>query len=385
MAKGGGSADDIVKAVLARLGVKPAAAAKGAARKAPAKVAPKASPSVPAKAMSKAERKAANSARNKATQEKLIAERQATAPARKAAKTEANRAKGTARANRKTDEAYGGPNATDIKIEKARAYYEREVDKLQRTIDATERKLTKGSQGRRDMLKKDLENFKKRYDLPKLSAGDSLGVVRESLKLAQDANRWSKKRLEQLIKQTEGKDFKQTVQMGARRARVIENKTGKRLTGSTPARITKKEIVTQKRLAELRSKGRFDAVIKKADSKMGPARGPRKKTAKKFEKTPSEIKLEQAQAANARKSVIDPKVAKMSPAQRKKFLASENKKWKSLKDVKISGRGMTDAEAKKKLADLGEREIRRSAVRAKKVKPSPEGLRRQFSSKEPRK
>lgn len=386
MAKGGGAADDIVKAVLARLGVKPAV--KSAVRKAPAKVAPKATAkaasSVPAKTLSREERRAINSARNKATQEKLIAERAAEAPAKKKARQEANRAKGIVRANRRADEAYG--YRTNLKNQKAKAWFEKEIDKISRTIDATERVSVKGSQGRRDMLTKQINRMKdyatkEGYEL-KLS--DIRGIVKSALDDSAKAGAWAEKRLKNLVGQTGGKTTREMVDMGARRARSEEIKTGKILTGKKPAYMSAQSKDLQKRLTALDERQMQDKLIKKADSKMGAARGPRKKTTKKFEKTKSEIKLEQAQASNARKSIIDPKVAKMSPAERKKFLAAENKKWKELRNVKITGRGMTDAEAKKKLADLGEREIRRSAVRTKKVKPSPEGLRRQFSSKEPR-
>jgi hypothetical protein len=385
MAKGGGSADDIVKAVLARLGVKPAAAAKGAARKAPVKVAPKASSSVPAKTLSREERRAANSARNKATQEKLIAERAAESPAKKAARREANKAKGVARGNRKADEAYG--YRTELKNKKAKAWFEKEVDKISRTIDQSERIAVRGSQGRKDAIRKQINKLdeyakKEGYEL-KLS--DKKQIIKGVLEDARKAGEWGNKRLRQVVGQTGGKTTKEMVDMGARRARAEEIKTGKIVTGKKPDYMTAQNKAEQKRLTALYEKQQQDKLIKKADSQMGTARGPRKKVDKPFVKTKSEIALERAQAGNARKSVIDPKVAKMSPAERKKFLASENKKWKSLKGVKISGRGMTDKEAKDKLASLGEREIRRSAVRAKKVKPSPEGLRRQFSSKEPRK
>ena len=385
MAKGGGSADDIVKAVLARLGVKPTAAVKSTTksvvRKAPAKKAA----SVPAKAMSREERRAANSARNKATQDKLIAERAAEAPAKKAARIEANKAKGVARGNRKADEAYG--YRTQLKNQKAKAWFEKEVDKISRTIDQSERIAVRGSQGRKDAIRKQINKLdeyakKEGYEL-KLS--DKKQIIKGVLEDAKKAGEWGTKRLKQVVGQTGGKTTKEMVDMGARRARAQEIKTGKVITGKKPDYMTAQNRAEQKRLTALYEKQQQDKLIKKADSKMGDARGPRKKTAKKFEKTKSEIKLEEAQARNARKSVIDPKVAKMTDAQRKKFLAAENKKWKQLKDVKITGRGITDAEAKKKLADLGEREIRRSAVRTKKVKPSPEGLRRQFSSKEPRK
>jgi hypothetical protein len=47
----------------------------------------------------------------------------------------------------------------------------------------------------------------------------------------------------------------------------------------------------------------------------------------------------------------------MSPAERKKFLAEQNKEWKRLKKVKPSGRGIADKDAKDMLADLGKREL----------------------------
>jgi len=385
MAKGGGSADDIVKAVLARLGVKPAAAVKSTTKSVVRKAPAKAAASVPAKTLSRAERKAANSARNRATQEKLIAERAAEAPAKKKARQEANRAKGVARGNRKADEAYG--YRTNLKNQKAKAWFEKEVDKISRTIDQSERISVRGSQGRKDALRKQINKLdeyakKEGYEL-KLS--DKKQIIKGVLEDARKAGEWGTKRLKQVVGQTGGKTTKEMVDMGARRARAQEIKTGKIITGKKPDYMTAQNKAEQKRLTALYEKQQQDKLIKKADSKMGTARGPRKKVDKPFVKTKSEVALERAQAANSRKSVIDPKVAKMSPAQYKKFLASENKKWKKVKDVKISGRGMTDKEAKDKLASLGERDIRRSAVRAKKVKPSPEGLRRQFSSKEPRK
>jgi hypothetical protein len=352
MAKG--PYDDIVRAVLERLGASAPKASTKAAKTGgrTAKAA-----SVPAKTMTKAERSAANKAawaKEKAQRDaKLAAER----PAKKAARTAENKAKGVARANRKADEAYGGPGVTDIKIDKARAFYEREVDKLQRTIDATDRLLSKGSQGRRDMLKKELEGFKKKYEIPKLSAGDSLGVVRGAIEKAQKNNAWAKKRLEQVVKQTEGKTFKETVEMGSRRARAIEVKTGKKVTGSTPARITKKEADLQKRLAALRSEDRYKKVIKKADSKMGASRGPSTKPKKQVVEQESSKRLRAAQEKNSKKSVVDPKVAKMSPAERKKFLAAEDKKWKEIKNRKINQRGVSDKDAKEMLAELGKRDF----------------------------
>ena len=377
MAKGGGSIDDIVRQVMERL-------AKNAPKTAAntAKSGGRTAASVSAKTMTKAERSAANKAAHAAGQAKLMAKRAAERPAEKAARTAESSAKGLARSNRATDAAYGGSGATDIKINKAKAYYETEVEKLNRTIDATEKKLSRGSQGRRDMLLKDLERFKKRYNLPSLSAGDSLGVVRESLSMAKDANRFAKKRLEQLVKQTEGKNFKETVQMGARRARVIENETGKKLTGKKPDYVSASQKDLNRRMVDLRKKQMQDKLIKKADSKMGSARGPRKKVSKPFVKTKSEINLERAQAKNAKKSVVDPRVNRMTDAQRKKLVADTIKDKNRLKNVKVSGRGYTDAEAKAKLKALSERELGGSnRLRAKKSKPSPEGLRKQFSKK----
>lgn len=349
MAKG--PYDDIVRKVLERLGANAPKAATTTTKSVGRKAA-----SVPAKTMTKAERSAANRARAAADRAKVDAKLAAERPAKKAARTAEAKAKGVARANRKSEEAYGY-GANQLKTNKAKAFYEREVDKLNRTIDATERLLSKGSQGRRDMLKKELEGFKKRFDLPKLSAGDSLGVVREALEKAKRNNEWAKKRLEQVVKQTEGKTGKEVVEMGARRARAIEIKTGKTLTGSKPARITAKMSETQKRLTALEERKNFDKVIKKANSKIGAARGPQPKKAKKVVEQESSKRLRAQQEKNAKKGVIDPRVARMSPAEYKKFIAQENAEWKRLKKVKPSGRGIADKDAKDMLADLGKREL----------------------------
>ena len=344
MAKG--PYDDIVRKVLERLGANAPKATETVAKKAASTTgrrgASKAA-SVPAKPLTKAERSAANRAKAAADRAKVDAKLAAERPAKKAARTAEARAKGVARGNRKSEEAYGY-GANQLKTNKAKAFYEREVDKLNRTIDATERLLSKGSQGRRDMLKKELEGFKKRFDLPKLSAGDSLGVVRDAVERAQKNNKWAKERLAQVVKQTEGKTGKEVVEMGARRARAIEIKTGKTLTGSKPARITSKMSETQKRLSALEEKRKFDAVIKKADSKMGPSRGPSNKPKKKVVEQESSKRLRAAQEKNVRKNVS--KTEKMSPAERKKFLAKEFPKG-----------GLTDSEAKDILMELGKREF----------------------------
>jgi hypothetical protein len=313
MAKGGGSADDIVKAVLARLGVKPAV--KSAVRKAPAKVAPKATAkaasSVPAKTLSRAERKAANSARNRATQEKLIAERAAEAPAKKKARQEANRAKGVARGNRKADEAYG--YRTNLKNQKAKAWFEKEVDKISRTIDQSERISVRGSQGRKDALRKQINKLdeyakKEGYEL-KLS--DKKQIIKGVLDDARKAGEWGTKRLKQVVGQTGGKTTKELVDMGARRARAEEIKTGKIITGRKPDYMSAQSKDLQKRLTALDEKRMQDKLIKKADSKMGPARGSRKKVDKPFKKTKSEINLEKAESeASGRISARSPEAKK---------------------------------------------------------------------------
>lgn len=292
MAKG--PYDDIVRKVLERLGASAPKAATTTTKSVGRKAA-----SVPAKTMTKAERSAANRARAAADRAKVDAKLAAERPAKKAARTAEAKAKGVARANRKSEEAYGY-GANQLKTNKAKAFYEREVDKLNRTIDATERLLSKGSQGRREMLKKELEGFKKRFDLPKLSAGDSLGVVRDAVERAQKNNKWAKERLAQVVKQTENKTGKEVVEMGARRARAIEIKTGKTLTGSKPARITAKMSETQKRLTALEERRNFDKVIKKADSKMGPSRGPSNKPKKKVVETETSKRLRSQQDANAK-------------------------------------------------------------------------------------
>lgn len=311
MAKGGGSADDIVKAVLARLGVKPASAVKSTTKSVTRKAPAKAASSVPAKTLSREERRAINSARNKATQEKLIAERAAEAPAKKKARQEANRAKGIVRANRRADEAYG--YRTNLKNQKAKAWFEKEIDKISRTIDATERVGVKGSQGRRDMLTKQINRMKdyatkEGYEL-KLS--DIRGIVKSALDDSAKAGAWAEKRLKNLVGQTGGKTTKEMVDMGARRARSEEIKTGKILTGKKPAYMSAQSKDLQKRLTALDERQMQDKLIKKADSQMGTSRGPRQKVNKPFKKTKSEINLEKAESeASSRISARSPEAKK---------------------------------------------------------------------------
>lgn len=364
MAKG--PYDDIVRQVLERLGAKAPKAATKATKSAAKKVTRKAT-SVPAKPMTKAERSAANRAawaKEKAKSDaKLAAER----PAKKAARTAEAKAKGVARGNRKASEAYGGEGVTDIKIGKAKAFFERETDKAQRIIDATESALLKG----RDTAKidRELRDIKKYMEKEgyEMSPSDVRAIIAEKMRGAGMANKRGRNRLKFIVDELKDKSFKETVEMGSRRARAEEIKTGRKITGSTPARITKKEAELQKRLARLRERERFDKVIKKADSKIGASRGPRKKSGKKVVEQESSKRLRAAQEKNAKRSVVDPRVAAMSATKRKKFLAEQKREWKRLKDVKISGQKMTDKQAKDALAELGKRELPSSRVRSKPV------------------
>ncbi|CAB4139898.1 hypothetical protein UFOVP355_53 [uncultured Caudovirales phage] len=366
MAKG--PYDDIVRAVLERLGASAPKAAKPTAKKAASATGRRTTrkaASVPAKPMTKAERSAANKAawaKQKAQRDaKLAAER----PAKKAKKTAEAKAKGIARGNRRASEAYGGEGVTDIKIGKAKAFFEREVDKAQRIIDATDSALLKG----RDTAKIDAEirDIKKYMEKEgyTMSPSDVRAIIAEKMRGAGLSNKRGRNRLKFVVDELKGKSFKETVEMGSRRARQQEVSTGRKITGSTPARITKKEAELQKRLVRLREQGRFDAVIKKADSKIGTPRGPRKKSGKKVVEQESSKRLRAAQEKNAKRSVVDPRVAAMSPTKRKKFLAQQKKEWKRLKGVKVSGQGMTDKQAKDTLAELGKRELPSSRVRSK--------------------
>jgi hypothetical protein len=346
MAKG--PYDDIVRAVLERLGANASKAAKPVAKKAASNAGRRSASkalSVPAKTMTKAERSAANKAawaKEKAKRDaKLAAER----PAKKAARTAEAKAKGVARGNRKSEEAYGY-GANQLKSNKASAFFEREVDKVQRIIDATNRMGVRGSQGRRDMLVKQINKIKEYATKEgyELKIGDVRAIVKDALSDSAKANAFAKKRLADIVNETKGKTGREVVEMGARRARAQELKTGKIITGSKPARITPKMSETQKRLTALEERRKYDAVIKKADSKMGASRGTGNKPKKKVVEQESSKRLRAAQEKNVRKKSA--KTEKMTPAQRKKFLAKEFPKG-----------GMTDSEAKDILMELGKREL----------------------------
>jgi hypothetical protein len=325
MAKG--PYDDIVRKVLERLGANAPKATETVAKKAASTAgrrgASKAT-SVPAKPLTKAERSAANRARSAADRAKIDAKLAAERPAKKAARTEEAKRLGRARGNRKAEEAYGY-GANQLKTNKAKAFFEREVDKAQRIIDATNRMGVKGSQGRRDMLTKQINKMKEYATKEgyELKLGDVRAIVKDALSDSAKANAFAKQRLSNIVNETKGKTAKEVVEMGSRRARAIENKTGKIITGSKPARITAKMSETQKRLSALEEKRKFDAVIKKADSKIGAARGSQPKKPKKVVETETSKRLRSQQDANAeamRKSLgrkklsdkqIDLRLAKM--------------------------------------------------------------------------
>jgi hypothetical protein len=294
MAKG--PYDDIVRKVLERLGANAPKASTTTAKKVTRKAA-----SVPAKPMTKAERSAANRARAAADRAKIDAKLAAERPAKKAARTAEAKAKGVARANRKAEEAYGY-GANQLKTDKAKAFFEREVDKAQRIIDATNRMGVKGSQGRRDMLTKQINKMKEYATKEgyELKLGDVRAIVKDALSDSAKANAFAKQRLSGIVNEVKSKTGREVVEMGSRRARAQELKTGKIITGSKPARITPKMSETQKRLTALEERRKFDAVIKKADSKMGAARGSQPKKPKKVVEQESSKRLRSQQDANAK-------------------------------------------------------------------------------------
>jgi hypothetical protein len=300
MAKG--PYDDIVRKVLERLGANAPKATKPVAKKAASTAgrrgASKAA-SVPAKPMTKAERSAANRAKAAADRAKIDAKLAAERPAKKAARTAEAKAAGRARGNRKAEEAYGY-GANQLKTDKAKAFFEREVNNAQRIIDATDSVLLKGRDSAR--MEAEIMDIKKYMEKEgyKMSPSDVRAIVSENLKQAGLANKRGKNRLKFIVDETKGKSGRELVEMGSRRARAIENKTGKILTGSKPARITAKMSETQKRLSALEEKRKFNALIKKADSKMGVSRGPQPKRFRKVVETESSRRLRSQQNANAK-------------------------------------------------------------------------------------
>jgi hypothetical protein len=293
MAKG--PYDDIVRKVLERLSANaPKAVAKttkGVGRK---------SASVPAKAMTKAERTVTNKAAHAAGQAKLMTVRAAEAPAIKAARKSASRTKYIDKKMVEVNERWGGGS---MKLDKAKTYFGQEADKFNKVIDATDRILTKGSQGRRDSLTKQITKVKdyakkEGYDL---SVSDIAAITKDSLKSASRTNTRAKGNLKYLMEKYGTMNRKELVDTGARKAMAFE-KRGKRLEGKKPDYMTANEKATQRRLADLDKRKQQERLIKKADSQMGSSTGPRKKAYKPVVEKESSMRLRAAQDKNAAKA-----------------------------------------------------------------------------------
>jgi hypothetical protein len=292
MAKGGGSVDDIVRQVMERL-------AKNAPKTAAntAKSGGRTAASVSAKAMTKAERSAANKAAHASGQAKLMATRAAEAPAIKAARKSASRKKYIDKKMVEVEERWGGGS---MKLDKAKSYFGQEADKFNKVIDATDRILTKGSQGRRDSLTKQIAKMqeyaaKEGY---KLSVSDIAAITKDSLKSASRTNTRAKGNLKYLMEKYGTMNRKELVDTGARKAMAFE-KRGKRLEGKKPDYMTADEKATQRRLADLDKRKQQERLMKKADSQMGSSSGPRKKAYKPVKETESSMRLRAAQDKNA--------------------------------------------------------------------------------------
>ena len=290
MAKG--PYDDIVRKVLERLG----ANAPKTAAKTTKSVGRKAA-SVPAKAMTKAERSAANKAAHASGQAKLMATRAAEAPAIKAARKSASRTKYIDKKMVEVNERWGGGS---MKLDKAKSYFGQETEKFNKVIDATDRILTKNSQGRRDSLTKQITKVKdyakkEGYDL---SVSDIAAITRDSLKSASRTNTRAKGNLKYLMEKYGTMNRKELVDTGARKAMAFE-KRGKRLEGKKPDYMTADEKATQRRLADLDKRKQQERLMKKADSQMGSSSGPRKKAYKPVVEKESSMRLRAAQDKNA--------------------------------------------------------------------------------------
>ena len=290
MAKG--PYDDIVRKVLERLS---ANAPKTAAKT--TKAVGRKAPSVPAKGLTKAERSAANRAKSAADRAKSDAIRAAERPAEKAARKAVNRKKYIGKKMVEVDERWGGGS---MKLDKAKLYFGQEADKFNKVIDATDRILTKGSQGRRDSLTKQIKKMqeyaaKEGY---KLSVSDIAAITRDSLKSASRTNTRAKGNLKYLMEKYGTMNRKELVDTGARKAMAYE-KRGKRLEGKKPDYMTADQKATQRRLADLDKRKQQEQLMKKADSQMGSSSGPRKKAYKPVVEKESSMRLRAAQDKNA--------------------------------------------------------------------------------------
>jgi len=287
-----GPYDDIVRKVLERL----SANAPKATAKTTKSVGRKAA-SVPAKAMTKAERSAANRAKSAADRAKYDAKLAAERPAEKAARKSANRTKYIDKKMVEVNERWGGGS---MKLDKAKSYFGQETEKFNKVIDATDRILTKGSQGRRDSLTRQITKVKdyakkEGYDL---SVSDIAAITKDSLKSASRTNTRAKGNLKYLMEKYGTMNRKELVDTGARKAMAYE-KRGKRLEGKKPDYMTADEKATQRRLANLEQRKQQERLIKKADSKMGSSTGAKKKAYKPVVETQSSMRLRAAQDKNA--------------------------------------------------------------------------------------
>jgi hypothetical protein len=196
------------------------------------------------------------------------------------------------------DERWGGGS---MKLDKAKLYLGQEADKFNKVIDATDRILTRGSQGRRDSLTKQIKKMKEYAEKEgyKLSVSDIAAITRDSLKSASGTNTRAKGNLKYLMEKYGTMDRKELVDTGARKAMAFE-KRGKRLEGKKPDYMTSQQKETQRRLADLEKRKQQERLIKKADSKMGTAKGPRKKAYKPVKETESSMRLRAAQDKNTK-------------------------------------------------------------------------------------
>jgi hypothetical protein len=292
MAKGGGSVDDIVRQVMERLAKNAPKTAANTAKSGGRKAA-----SVPAKTMTKAERSAANRAKSAADRAKSDAIRAAERPAEKAARKAVNRKKYIGKKMVEVEERWGGGS---MKLDKAKSYFGQEADKFNKVIDATDRILAKGSQGRRDSLTQQIKKMKEYAEKEgyKLSVSDIAAITRDSLKSASGTNTRAKGNLKYLMEKYGTMDRKELVDTGARKAMAFE-KRGKRLEGKKPDYMTADEKATQRRLADLEKRKQQERLVKKADSKMGSSTGARKKVYKPIVEKESSMRLRAAQDKNA--------------------------------------------------------------------------------------
>lgn len=309
--------DDILKSVV-EASKKPAKKAAPAAAKKAAKPARSVPAALSSKPMTKAERSAANKAKNAAEQAARSAEAKAGYKVRKVE----NREKYIAKAEREVEERW----ATPLQINKAKAFFADQVDSMFSVSEATGRVLVKGSGARRKMLERKINQMKKyaKDNGYELKQSDIAGIVRSELKDVKRVNERANRNIEGFIGGLKGKSEKETVKIGARRA-LGKEKRGQRIRGekTKPDYQVRQERERSKRLQELELRKQRDKDAKALARRVkpvdpdAPVRGPRKK--KEVKETESSKRLRAAQEKNAKRSVVDPRIARMTPAQRKSF------------------------------------------------------------------